>query len=216
MISSGSITRWITVSSAAVLVATPQRARRVVPLQHAAVTGTRVIHDGQHDFDFEIGTWHTHLKRLLHPLTGSNTWAVYDGVTVVRKVWGGRANLAVLEVDGPAGHIEGLSLRLYDPQSGQWSLNFANASTGTLAVPSIGEFHEGQGEFYDQEAVGGRVVLDRFVIRRISRDTCRFEQAYSDDGGRTWEVNWIATDVRSPAGASSSPDTRPKPVLQRK
>src|SRR6266550_6896842 len=87
--------------------------------------------DGQHDFDFEIGTWKTHLKRLQYPLTGSKTWLEYEGTTVVRKVWNGRANLVELEVDGPAGHIEGLNLRLYNPQSHQWSLNFASSSGGT-------------------------------------------------------------------------------------
>jgi len=66
-------------------------------------------HDGQHDFDFEIGAWKTHLRRLLHPLTGSTTWVEYEGTTVVRKVWNGRANLAELVADGPAGHFEGLS-----------------------------------------------------------------------------------------------------------
>jgi hypothetical protein len=75
--------------------------------------------DGQHDFDFEIGTWKTHLWRLQHPLSGSNTWVEYEGTSVVRKVWNGRANLVELEVDGPAGHIEGLNLRLYNPQSHQ-------------------------------------------------------------------------------------------------
>lgn len=84
--------------------------------------------DGQHDFDFEIGTWKTHLSRLLHPLTGSTTWVEYEGTSVVRKVWNGRANLVELEVDGPAGHFEGLSLRLYNPQSHQWSLNFSNSN----------------------------------------------------------------------------------------
>src|SRR6266478_6404980 len=66
--------------------------------------------DGQHDFDFEFGTWKTHLRRLVHPLTGSTTWIEYDGTTVVRKVWNGRANLVKLEADGPAGHFEGLNL----------------------------------------------------------------------------------------------------------
>src|SRR5688500_6563394 len=91
--------------------------------------------DGQHDFDFEIGTWKTRLSRLVHPLTGSKTWAEYEGTSVVRKVWNGRANLVELEVEGPAGRIEGLSLRLYNPQSGQWSLNFSNVKGGTLSPP---------------------------------------------------------------------------------
>src|SRR5919112_1042281 len=82
--------------------------------------------DGRHDFDFEIGAWKTHLRRLLNPLSGSNTWVEYEGTTVVRRVWNGRANLVELVADGPVGHFEGLSLRLYNPESRQWSLNFAN------------------------------------------------------------------------------------------
>ncbi len=153
-------------------------------------------HDGQHDFDFEIGTWKTHLRRLLHPLTGSTTWVQYDGTTVVRKVWNGRANLVELEADGPAGHFEGLNLRLYNPTGGQWSLNFASSGSGTLSQPTIGEFKNGRGEFYDQETFNGRAILVRFVISGITPNSCRFEQSFSDDGGKNWEVNWVATDTR--------------------
>jgi hypothetical protein len=152
--------------------------------------------DGQHDFDFEIGTWKTHLRRLIHPLTGSTIWAEYDGTTVVRRVWNGRANLVELEVRGSAGPIEGLSLRLYNPQSRQWSLNFANSNGGSLSTPTIGEFKNGRGEFYDQETLDGRAILVRFVISDISENSCHFEQAFSDNGGKTWEVNWVATDTR--------------------
>jgi len=152
--------------------------------------------DGSHDFDFEIGAWKTHLSRLQRPLTGSTTWLEYEGTTVVRKVWNGRANLVELEVDGPAGHIEALSLRLYNPQSRQWSLNFSNSSSGTMSQPSIGEFKNGRGEFFNQETFNGRSIFVRFVISNITPNSCRFEQAFSDDGGKTWEVNWIATDTR--------------------
>lgn len=153
--------------------------------------------DGQHDFDFEIGAWRTHLRRLLHPLTGSTTWVEYDGTTLVRKVWGGGANLVELEVDGPAGHLEGLSLRLYNPQARQWSLNFSNRAGGTLSPPSIGELKDGRGELYSQETLAGRAILVGFVISEITPTSCHFEQAYSDDGGKFWEVNWIATDTRT-------------------
>ena len=152
--------------------------------------------DGQHDFDFHIGTWKTHLRRLLNPLTGSNRWVEYEGTTVVRKVWNGRANLVELVADGPAGHFEGLSLRLYNPQSRQWSLNFANASSGVMALPTIGEFKNGRGEFYNQETFNGRAIFVRFIISDITPNSCRFEQAFSNDGGQTWEINWIATDTR--------------------
>lgn len=160
----------------------------------AGITST--ARDGQHDFDFEIGTWKTHLSRLLHPLSGSNTWAEYQGTSVVRKIWNGRANMVELEADGPAGHFEGLNLRLYNPQSQQWSLNFAGSKGGTMTQPTIGEFKNGRGEFYDQETLDGRAILVRFVISDIAPNSCRFEQAFSDDGGKTWEVNWIANDTR--------------------
>ena len=161
-----------------------------------ATPSTNAMHDGQHDFDFEIGTWKTHLRRRLHPLSGSDEWTQYDGTTTVRKVWNGRANLVELVADGPAGHFEGLNLCLYNPQSRQWSLNFANAATGTMSQPTVGEFRNGRGEFFDQEDFNGRAVLVRFVIVPVTADEIRFEQAFSEDGGRTWEVNWIATDTR--------------------
>lgn len=157
-------------------------------------------HDGQHDFDFEIGTWKTHLRRLVHPLSGSSEWTEYDGVTTVRKVWGGRANLVELTADGPAGHFEGLNLRLYNPRSRQWSLNFANSRSGTLGQPTIGGFRNGRGEFYDQEDFNGRAIFVRFTITPLDADTIRFEQAFSEDGGRTWELNWVATDRRMEQG----------------
>ena len=163
-----------------------------------------VERDGQHDFDFELGSWKTHLRRLAHPLTGSTTWVEYDGTTVVRKIWNGRANVLELEADGPAGHFEGMNLRLYNPQSHQWSLNFANSNGGTLSQPTIGEFKNGRGEFYDQETLNGRAILVRFVISDITPESCRFEQAFSDDGGKTWEVNWIAIDTR----VKGQPDQR--------
>lgn len=152
--------------------------------------------DGQHDFDFEIGTWKTNLRRLQRPLSGSTTWVEYEGTSVVSKVLDGRANLVELKVDGPAGRLEGLSLRLYNPQSRQWSLNYANINSGTLTTPSIGEFKDGRGEFYNQDTYNGRAILVRFVIIKITPDQYRFEQSFSDDGGKTWELNWIATDTR--------------------
>lgn len=152
--------------------------------------------DGQHDFDFEIGTWETRLSLLQDPLSASSTWVEYVGTSVVRKVWNGRANLVELEVDGPAGHIEGLSLRLYNPESRQWSLSFSNSRSGTLSPPVFGEFRNGRGEFFGQESIDGRMILVRFVISDITADSIRFEQAFSEDGGKTWEVNWIAVDTR--------------------
>ena len=171
--------------------------RTVPALSQSSVAGSgSTPRDGQHDFDFEIGTWKTHLTRLVHPLTGSTAWVTLDGTTVVRKVWDGRANLAELDVETPKGHLQVLSLRLYDPQAHQWSLNTANANGGVLSVPTIGEFKNGRGEFFDQEPINGKTILVRNVWSDITADSCRFEQSFSDDGGKTWEVNWIAVDTR--------------------
>src|SRR5574341_1771772 len=145
------------------------------------------LRDGQHDFDFEIGTWKTELKRLKQPLSGSTEWVEYKGTTVVRKVWDGKANLVELVADGSAGHFEGLSLRLYNPEAHQWSLNFANIRTGTLATPAIGEFKNGRGEFYNLDTLNGRAIFVRFIISDITPESCHFEQAFSQDGGKTWE-----------------------------
>jgi hypothetical protein len=152
--------------------------------------------DGQHDFDWEIGTWKLHVSRLQHPLTHSTSWLEMDGTVIGRKVWDGRANLAEIEVDGPKGHIEFLSLRLYNPQSRQWSLNFASSNVGAFSQPMIGQFKDGRGEFYDQEPFNGRAIWVRFVFFNVSPTSGRSEQAFSDDGGKTWEVNWINTYTR--------------------
>lgn len=163
--------------------------------------------DAAHAFDSHIGTWHTMLKRLKDPLTSSSTWLAYEGTTTVRAVLHGRANLAELEVEGEAGRIDGISLRLYDPRTEQWTLNYANLANGTLTTPSIGRFEGTRGEFYSDEVIGGRDVRVRFVIEPQGSDVIRFEQAFSIDNGRTWEVNWIATDTRvgPPDEAKASP-----------
>ena len=166
----------------------------ILPVQAQAPAQER---DGQRDFDIHIGTWKTHLKRRLRPLTGSTTWVEMNGTSVVSKVWNGRGNLVELEAVGPDGaRFQGLSLRLYNPEARQWSLNFSNASDGVMTPPTIGEFKDGRGEFYAQETLRGRAIFVRFFITKIDADTIRFEQAFSDDGGKTWEVNWIATDTR--------------------
>jgi len=157
--------------------------------------------DGQHDFDFEFGTWRAHVSRLKHPLSGSTEWAEYAGPSIVRTVWGGRANLGEIDLAGSAGKIRGLSLRLYDPAARQWRISWANAADGLLGTAMVGGFANGRGEFYDQETYDGRAVFVRFIFSDITATTFRLEQAFSADGGKTWEANWIATFERADATA---------------
>ena len=157
----------------------------------------RAERDGQHDFDFELGSWKIHLKRRLKPLTRSNNWVEFDGTSITRKVWDGRANLEEFETDGPSGHIEGMTLRLYNPQTRQWSLYWANSKDGAISgPPNVGEFKDGRGEFYCQDTFNGRVIFIRYVWSDITPTSAHFEQSFSDDGGKTWEVNWITDQTR--------------------
>jgi hypothetical protein len=171
--------------------ASPEASSTPVLCQPPAATG-----DHQHDFDFEFGRWSAKLSRRLRPLTGSNEWVAYEGTSVVHPLWQGRSNVGELDVTGPAGRIEGLTLRLYDPTARRWTVRFANSRDGDLTPGLVGGFTDGRGEFMDQEVMDGRPICVRFVFSEMTRDTFRFEQAFSADEGRTWEVNWASTFTR--------------------
>ncbi|WP_152670032.1 hypothetical protein [Lysobacter capsici] len=151
--------------------------------------------DGPGGFDFEIGRWNSVVKRLKRPLSGSHEWVELSGTTVVRKLLDGRANIAELDIAGPSGRIQGVSLRLYDAQSRQWSIHYANIAAGALTAPMLGDFRRGRGEFHGDDNLDGRPIKVRFVIDCDRRESCRFEQAFSADAGKTWELNWLATDT---------------------
>ena len=158
--------------------------------------------DGQHDFDFNIGVWHTHIRRLKSPLSGASDWLELNGTVTVRKVWNGKAQLEEIEADGAGVHFEGTTLFLYDPTGHQWRQYFASSDAGTLEIPSVGEFKNGRGEFYDQESYQGRAILVRGIWSNITANAHRYEQAYSQDGGKTWETNFVADLTRiKPAGS---------------
>lgn len=153
--------------------------------------------DPQRAFDFEFGAWTVRVARLTEPLSGSDTWVEYTGTSVVHPWWDGRANVGELRIAGPAGEIQGMSLRLYEPASRQWFVRWANSRTGELGPPMIGGFNDGVGRFYNQEQFNGRAVFVRFIFSGITQDAFRLEQAFSADGGKSWEPNWIATFERT-------------------
>lgn len=152
---------------------------------------------GPHDFDFEFGSWTAHLTRMTAALSGSKTWASYDGTSVVHSLLGGRENVGELQVHGPAGSIDGLTIRLYDPKRHQWIIYWSNSRNPALDVPMLGGFSNGRGVFFAHDMLNGRPIVVRFVFSDISRAFFRFDQAFSPDGGKTWEVNWIATFHRT-------------------
>jgi hypothetical protein len=152
--------------------------------------------DGQHDFDFDLGVWSTQISRRLHPLTGSDEMMALTGTVTVRKFWDGRGQLEEIEADGPKGHWEGVTVFLYDPQARQWSMNFASSSVGKFTTPMIGGFENGRGELIEQDTLNGRSILVRAVWSDITPTTHTYEESYSADGGRTWEVAFTAKKTK--------------------
>src|SRR5215475_7999102 len=152
------------------------------------------MHDGAHDFDFLIGDWKAHVRRLPERLVGSDKWIEYDGISRHKKLLDSNANFEEFAVQGhePGQHIKGQTLRLYNPESHQWSIYLVDLDKGVLSTPPVvGEFNGKRGEFYDQEEWKGRAVLVRYVWEDLSPNSARMQQSFSADGGKNWEVNWI-------------------------
>jgi hypothetical protein len=164
--------------------------------EEAAQPPKPVSRDGQHDFDFNVGVWQTHIKRILDPLSGGTHSIELNGTVTVRKVWDGRGQVEEIETDGPNGHWEGLTLFLYNPEAHQWSQTFASSKIGVLTPPLIGTFTHGRGELFSQDTLDGRSILVRGVWSDITPDSHHFEQSYSDDGGKTWVPAFIANLTR--------------------
>ena len=165
--------------------------------QEGAASPAPAVHDGQHDFDFNFGVWKTHIHRLKEPFADSTDYVEMHGTVTVRKVWNGRAQLEEIEVDAPTGHWQGLTLFLYDPKAHQWSQTFINSAVGTFSAGLTGEFKEGRGELYAQDAHGGRSVLIRGVWSDIKPDSHHYEEACSADDGKTWVSYFIADLTRA-------------------
>lgn len=179
-----------------------------LPISTQAASAPRAAeaHDGRHDFDFELGSWNFRVKRLLQPLSGSQRWIELDGTTKTCKLWHGRAQIEQMEVSGAGQSIEGMTLRLYNPQTSQWSLYWATSKAGALGgPPNVGQFKNGVGEFYAEDTYNGRYILIRYVWSRITPASAHFEQSFSDDGGRTWETNWITDQTRVAQAADCAP-----------
>jgi len=174
----------------------PEAATRAqtAPPQPAAAARER---DGQHDFDFAMGSWKIHLSKLEHPFSGSNKWIQFDGTLQTHKIWDGLGNVEEVVLNSPSGIIKGLAVRIYNPQTHQWAIYWANSKNSSIdPIPQIGQFKDGLGAFYGQDTYNGKLVYVRFLWSKTDTSTPHFEQSFSNDGGKTWEVNWVTDQTR--------------------
>ena len=155
------------------------------------------IPSGQHGFDYLFGSWAINNRRLTSRLTGSTDWEDSPAIGVCRPILGGIGNVDSFNAHHRGHDFEGGSCRLYSASADEWSIYWADNVTATLQPPVKGRFQCGEGEFFGQDEHEGTPVLVRFRWTAIMPGSARWEQAYSIDGGATWEVNWIMTFTRT-------------------
>jgi hypothetical protein len=165
-------------------------------LSHPVPSLAQTPRDGAHDFDFNIGVWHTHITRTLDPFASSSESVELNGTVTVRKVWDGKAELEEIEADGPKGHWEGLTLFLYNPSAHQWTQSFANSKVGILSS-NVGAFKDGRVVLIGLDSsVSDKTILVRAVWSDIKPASHQYEEWYSNDGGTTWVRSFIANLTR--------------------
>ena len=153
---------------------------------------------GLHDFDFLIGQWRSHHRKLKQRLTHSRDWLEFDGTLVMHTLMGGYANVDDNTFAISGAPYSGVGLRSFDAKTRQWSIWWLDSRTpmDPLDPPVRGTFHDGVGTFYAEDKWKGTPVRVRFEWSRITANSCHWEQAYSTDGGKTWEINWVMDFTR--------------------
>lgn len=150
---------------------------------------------GLHDFDFLVGDWRVHSRKLKEPLSGRQEWIEFEGTISSRPLLEGRANVDDTVFHMPGGIYRGVAPRAYDPKTGQWAIWWIDGRNpfGNLDPPVKGRFVHGVGTFHADDTLRGKPIKVRFIWSGISRNAAHWEQAYSNDGGKTWETNWVQT-----------------------
>ena len=150
-----------------------------------------------HDFDFYMGTWQVHHRRLVTRLAGADDWQEFEGTSTAWPILDGAGNIDDNVLELPDGTYRAISLRTYDPASDRWSIWWLDGrSPGRLDPPVVGGFKDGIGTFIAEDTFGGRPIRVRFLWSDITATTTRWEQSFSTDDGATWEVNWVMESVR--------------------
>ena len=151
----------------------------------------------EHGFDFQSGSWHATLSRLMKRLQGAHAWRDYEGTMVERRLWNGRANVGVLEVRSGKECFESILLRTFNPQTREWHDYGVDTATGSVMLPPVvGRFTDRGGELYERDSLNGRPIVVRYTFDQITKESNRFVQAFSADGGATWETNAIVHFTR--------------------
>ena len=150
-----------------------------------------------HDFDFLHGTWNVHNRKLVKPLSGSTEWEQFPGRSLARPIFGGTGN--VDEIEFPTMGWSGFTLRLFDADEQTWSLFWVSSRRNVIDPPVVGRFVDGRGEFLGDDNYEGRPIRVRYIWSAITQTSARWEQAFSVDGDRTWETNWIMELTRADA-----------------
>jgi len=147
---------------------------------------------GLHDFDFLVGEWRVHSRRLKEALADSHEWYEFDGTIRSRPLMEGRANVDDTVFNLPQGIYRGVAPRAYDPKTGQWAIWWIDGRNpfGNLDPPVKGRFVNGVGTFHANDTLRGKPIKVRFIWSNITKTTAEWEQAYSPDDGKTWETNW--------------------------
>jgi hypothetical protein len=147
------------------------------------------------DFDWLVGRWASRQRRLVKVLAGCEDWYEFDATLDCQTYLDGHGVFDVLRA--PERDIEGLTLRLYSPQEQVWRIWWASRnSDGHLDVPVVGRFDGTVGTFECDDTWQGIPIRVRYRWSHVDTANPRWEQAFSTDGGKTWEVNWTASFAR--------------------
>jgi hypothetical protein len=161
-----------------------------------ALSQTRLsatVRDGAHDMDFNFGTWHTEIARTPDPFGDPSKVVHLAGTVTVKPIWNGKGELEEIEAESPNGHWEGANLFFYDPEAHQWYQYYIASSEGRFNEPAgVGEYRDGNVEYYSPNELHGRAILDRAIWSDIKPDSHTYTESFSDDGGRTWHPAFVA------------------------
>jgi hypothetical protein len=155
---------------------------------------------GARDFDFLHGAWRIVNERLVSRLTNSDEWERFEAEGICRPILGGIGNIDSFSPrEGKWQGFEGASLRIFNPQTGLWSIYWADNVICGLTPPVVGRFTDNVGEFYGDDTHEGTTVRARFIWSGITPTSAHWEQAFSADGGLSWEKNWTMAFTRDDA-----------------